>query len=81
VSTRPSSPAATRSRHLGDVTLGPRVLLITLIALPVGAASALAAFILLRLIGLITNVVFYQRISAALVALGGVHHPWWLILA
>jgi CIC family chloride channel protein len=65
---------------LGDFTLRPRTLLITAIALPVGGASAVAAFCLLRLIGLITNLVFYQRISVALVAPGTSHHSPWLIL-
>ncbi len=66
--------------HLGDFTVSPRVLLITAIALVVGAASALAAFCLLRLIGLITNLVFYQRVSVALVSPGLHHHSPWLIL-
>jgi H+/Cl- antiporter ClcA len=70
-----------RPRHLGDFTLSPRVLLITLLALPVGAAGAVAAFLLLRLIGLITNLVFYQRVATGLVAPGAAHHPGWLVLA
>jgi CIC family chloride channel protein len=66
--------------RLGDFTLRPRVLLITALALPVGGASAIAAFCLLRLIGLITNLVFYQRVSTALVAPGAGHHSPWLVL-
>ncbi|HEX6451526.1 MAG TPA: hypothetical protein VF060_18940, partial [Trebonia sp.] len=53
-----------RAEHLGDFALRPRVLLITALALAVGAASGVTAFCLLRLIGLITNAVFYQRFSA-----------------
>ncbi len=56
------------------------MLLIAALAVPVGGGAALAAFGLLRLIGLITNLVFYQRVGAALVAPGAVHHPWWLVL-
>ncbi|MGW4486430.1 chloride channel protein [Amycolatopsis sp. NPDC004368] len=56
------------------------MLLITAFALFVGAASAVAAFALLKLIGLITNLVFYQRVATDLVAPGAVHHPWWLVL-
>jgi H+/Cl- antiporter ClcA/CBS domain-containing protein len=67
-------------RHLGDFTVGPRMVLIAGIALPVGAVAAGAAWCLLRLIGLITNVVFYQRSSSQLVAPGGGHQPWWLVL-
>jgi H+/Cl- antiporter ClcA len=56
-------------------------LLITAIALPIGAIAALTAFALLKLIGLITNLVFYQRFGTDLVAPAAVHHPWWLVLA
>jgi len=69
-----------RAAHLGDFTLTPRTLLITAVALVIGGASAVAAFCLLRLIGVITNAVFYQRLSASMAAPGAVHHPWWLIL-
>jgi chloride channel protein, CIC family len=56
------------------------VLPITAMALVVGGASAVTAFALLRLIGLITNAVFYQRVSTSLVAPGGQDHSPWLIL-
>jgi len=69
-----------RALHLGDFTVRPRVLLITAIALVVGGASAVASFCLLRLIGLITSLVFYQRVSFTLVAPGARHHSPWLIL-
>ncbi|MFI5608898.1 chloride channel protein [Amycolatopsis sp. NPDC051903] len=70
-----------RAAHLGDFNVRPRMLLIMAFALFVGAASAVAAFALLKLIGLITNLVFYQRVATDLVAPGAVHHPWWLVLA
>ncbi|MFD2415921.1 chloride channel protein [Amycolatopsis pigmentata] len=78
----PSTVAAGAARpaHLGDFHLRPRVLLITALAVPVGCAAAVAAFALLRLIGLITNAVFYQRLGTGLVAPGAAHHPWWLVL-
>jgi H+/Cl- antiporter ClcA len=71
---------AERAKHLGDFTLGSRVLPITAMALVVGGASAVMAFALLRLIGLITNAVFYQRVSTSLVAPGALHHSAWLVL-
>jgi chloride channel protein, CIC family len=77
---RAPHPARRHGAHLGDFTLRPRALLITAIALPVGGASAVASFCLLRLIGLITNAVFYQRVSVALTAPGARHHSAWLIL-
>ena len=76
----PAREHGPRSTRLGDFTLDARVLPITGLALVVGAAGAGAAYCLLRLIGLITNLVFYQRISTALVAPGAVHHNPALIL-
>jgi chloride channel protein, CIC family len=56
------------------------MLTIAALALVTGGAGAVAAFALLRLIGFLTNLIFYQRISVALVSPGEGHHPWWLIL-
>jgi chloride channel protein, CIC family len=67
-------------RRLGDFALRPRSLLIVGFALPIGALSAVVAFGLLRLIGLITNVVFYQRVRTSLVAPGAQHHNPILVL-
>ncbi|MBS1891177.1 MAG: chloride channel protein, partial [Actinobacteria bacterium] len=50
------------------------------LAIPIGALSAGVAWCLLRLIGLITNLVFYQRLGTALVAPGEGHHSPLLIL-
>jgi chloride channel protein, CIC family len=74
------SPRAPEMRHLGDFDVTPRLLLITAIALPIGALVAGVAWCLLRLIGLITNLVFYQRWGTALVAPGAEHHSPLLIL-
>ncbi|MGH8283419.1 MAG: chloride channel protein, partial [Gammaproteobacteria bacterium] len=43
--------------------------------------AALVADGLLKLIGLITNLVFYQRVALSLVAPSGGHDHWWLIIA
>jgi H+/Cl- antiporter ClcA len=66
--------------HLGDFTTTRRTLVIAALALPVGALSAGVAWCLLRLIGVITNLVFYGRFDTALVAPGDGHHSPWLIL-
>jgi CIC family chloride channel protein len=59
------------------------VLKLTAWALPVGLVSAGLAFVLLRLIGLITNLVFYQRYDTHLVSpgIGAGHHPLLVLLA
>jgi chloride channel protein, CIC family len=67
-------------RHLGDFSATPRMLIITGLALPVGAAAAVVSWALVRLIGLITNIVFYQRVATGLVAPGAVHHNPVLVL-
>ncbi len=67
-------------RHLGDFTATPRMLLVTALALPIGALSAGVSWVLLRLIGLITNLVFYGRAETRLVAPGAVHHHAALVL-
>ena len=68
--------------HLGDFTATPRMLRIAALAAPVGAVSACVAWALLRLIGLISNAVFYHRIETGLVAPGAGHHnPLVVLLA
>ena len=72
-----SSPAAPR---LGDFSAGKRLFVIAALALPIGALSAGVAWALLRLIGFITNGVFYQRLDTSLVAPDSAHHNPALIL-
>jgi chloride channel protein, CIC family len=68
------------STRLADFVVDRRMLLIAALAVPIGALAAGAAWCLLRLIGLVTNLVFYQRWAVELVAPGAQHHPWWLVL-
>jgi H+/Cl- antiporter ClcA/CBS domain-containing protein len=85
---RPGAAALPRRRpetlvrpdHLGDFSARPRIVLICLVALAVGGASAVVALGLLRLIGFITNVVFYRRLATGLVAPGAGHHAPLVIL-
>ncbi|MDE1929612.1 MAG: chloride channel protein, partial [Burkholderiales bacterium] len=60
--------------------MGGRTVLIVALALFVGAVSAFVAQALLALIGLVTNLVFYQRVATVLVAPGAIHHPAWLVV-
>src|SRR3954470_16282840 len=62
----PSSPPkswAEPGQKVGDFTTNRRVIPISLLALVVGAVSAFVALALLRLIGLFTNLFFFQRWS------------------
>ncbi len=57
--------------RLGDFTTAPRVILIAAIAIGIGVLGAFVALALLRLIGLFTNLFFFQRWSADLVSPAG----------
>ncbi|HET7529426.1 MAG TPA: chloride channel protein [Mycobacteriales bacterium] len=71
-----------RSPRLGDFTTTPRVLLVSALAVPIGALAACVAWMLLRLIGLITNLVFYSRVATSLIAPDAHHHnPALVVLA
>src|SRR5690348_10401099 len=67
-------------RHLGDFSTTPRMLVIAGLAIPIGAVAACVAWLLLKLIGLITNAVFYHRVDTSLVAPGAAHHNPLVIL-
>jgi CIC family chloride channel protein len=53
---------------LGDFTANSRMMILSLLAIGIGILSAFVALILLRLIGLFTNLFFYQRWNTALVS-------------
>jgi H+/Cl- antiporter ClcA len=71
---------APRATHLGDFSASRRLLVIAAFAAPIGGVSAAVAWALLRLIGFITNGVFYHRIGTSLVAPGAIHHNPFLIV-
>ncbi len=66
--------------ELGDFTLTIRTVPISLIAIVIGLISTGLAWLLLRLIGLFTNLFFYQRFNTALSSPAGSHLGWLLIL-
>ena len=50
--------------RLADFTRDRRILVLSLMALVIGAISAVVAYVLVWLIAVITNITFYQRFSA-----------------
>ncbi|MET9365142.1 chloride channel protein [Streptomyces sp. NPDC006632] len=66
--------------HLGDFHVPPRVVAITALALPIGAAAALVAVALLKLIALVTNLCFYGRFAFSTTAPHGTPHRWLLVV-
>ena len=76
----PDSPATFRDT-LRDFTADRSLLKLTVMAVVVGTGGAASAWVLLRLIALITNLVYFQKISAQTVSFEGLHHlPLWTIL-
>src|SRR5919198_1703012 len=66
--------------HLGDFTITPRVLPIAALAVAVGTFAAFVAAALLKLIGLFTNLFFFQRVATDLVSPAGHHLGPFVIL-
>src|SRR5579872_2949809 len=66
--------------ELGDFTTTRRVIPVALLAIAIGVLSAYVALLLLRLIGLFTNLFFYGRWSTALVSPAGNHLGWFVVL-
>src|SRR5436190_374135 len=64
---------ADRLRDLGDFTTSRRVLPISALAIAIGIFAAYVAAALLKLIGLFTNLFFFQRVDTLLVSPAG-HH-------
>src|SRR5262249_49688803 len=65
---------------LGDFTATPRLLTLSGLALGIGALSAFVALGLLKLIGLFTNIFFYQRFQTDMASPIGHQLGWWAIL-
>ncbi len=65
---------------LGDFTITPRVIWIAGLAVGIGFASAFIALILLRLIGIFTNLFFFQRWDSSMASPANNHMGWWALL-
>ncbi|MBS0473104.1 MAG: chloride channel protein [Proteobacteria bacterium] len=63
----------------GDFTTDRRLLLLSAMALVVGALGAGAAWALLRLIALFTNLAYFQRLSIDMPQFAGIHLAPWTI--
>jgi H+/Cl- antiporter ClcA len=66
-----AAPGPTRVEGLGDFTATPRLLAIAALAIAIGAIGAVVAWLLLRLIGLFTNLFFFQRFDTAFTSPAG----------
>jgi H+/Cl- antiporter ClcA/predicted transcriptional regulator len=63
-----------------DYTTPKRMILISLIAMAIGVSAAFVALILLRLIGIFTNLFFFQRFNTNITPLGNEHIGLWVLV-
>jgi H+/Cl- antiporter ClcA/CBS domain-containing protein len=66
--------------HHSDFTRDSRILLLALMAIPIGVIGTLVAYALLWLIGGITNLSFFQRLSPELVSPAANHLGIWVVI-
>lgn len=78
---KPGWPNSGNSRadNLRDFTADSRILILCAFALVAGTGGAFAAWALLKLIALFTNIAYFQRISFSPVVFAGRHLPLWSI--
>src|SRR4051794_35609399 len=69
-----------KNDELGDFTTTPRLLTVSGLALIIGTFSAFVALGLLKLIGLFTNIFFYQRWNTVLASPTGHHLGIFVVL-
>lgn len=68
------------NKTLGDFTMTTRVIPLSLLAVVIGVASTYLAWVLMRLIGIFTNLFYYGRWGTNLVSPAGNHLEAWAIL-
>ena len=67
--------------RLGDFTTDRRVLMLIAMAIVVGTGSAAAAWVLLRAIALVTNLVWFQTLSSQSISLAHLKPSLWMVAA
>jgi len=66
--------------HLADFTRDKRILILSLMALAIGAISAGVAYVLVWLISVITGIAFYQRFSSDVLSPARNHLGYFIVL-
>ena len=72
--------SATGAETLGDFIASPRILVLALLAVPIGLIGALLAWLLLNLIGLVTNLLFFGRVAYDLVSPAAAPTSIWIVI-
>jgi H+/Cl- antiporter ClcA/CBS domain-containing protein len=70
----------TGAESLGDFIASPRILVLTLLAVPIGLIGALLAWLLLNLIGLFTNLFFFGRVRYDLISPAAAPTSVWIVI-
>jgi H+/Cl- antiporter ClcA len=69
-----------KTNSLGDFTATPRTIWISTLAVFIGLVSSVIALLLLKLIGICTNLFFFQRWSTALSSPANAHLGRWEVI-
>lgn len=77
---QPGASVGSAKHELADFSTNRRVLLLSAMAVAIGAISALVAYILIWLIAGITNLAFYHRLSAVPAIPQGHNLGYWVVL-
>jgi H+/Cl- antiporter ClcA len=73
-------PEGTAERELGDFTTTPAILRLVPLAILIGVLATGIALALLDMIGFLTNLLYYQRLSVRLVSPNANQLGWWAVL-
>jgi chloride channel protein, CIC family len=76
-----SGGAATGGRALADFKADRRLLMLLAMALVVGTGGAAAAWVLIRLIALVSNLVWFGRLDPVAISLAHAPRTAWMVLA
>ncbi|HJP70740.1 MAG TPA: chloride channel protein, partial [Candidatus Limnocylindria bacterium] len=68
------------AESLGDFIASPRIIVLALLAIPIGLIGAVLAYILLNLIGLFTNLFFFGRIGFGLTSPADAGPSPWIVI-
>jgi H+/Cl- antiporter ClcA/CBS domain-containing protein len=77
---RKSAPSTHPHADLGDFTADRRVLMLVAMGFVVGVGGMVSAWVLLRLISLVTNLLWFGRLDTTLTSLSGVHPSVWVVV-
>ena len=76
-----TAETAGRARGLADFRADPRLLMLAAMALLIGTGGAFAAWLLVKLIALVTNLVWFGRFDAVARSMGAAHRGAWMVAA